>query len=78
MKDVEDAPEDAGLSAIVVGIRMNCKDDFEAIEKGTVRVRRIIHIFKIKAPPRKNKTEIEKMDRKQQYRFIKNKTRENL
>lgn len=77
-KDVEAAPQGAGLSAIMVGIRINSQDDFEAIEKAQYVYDALYSYSKLKLLRDKYKNEIEKMDRKQQYEFVKNKMQENL
>lgn len=77
-KDVEAVPEGAGLSAIMVGIRINSKDDFEAIEKAQYVYDALYSYSTLKLIREKYKKELEKMDRKQQYKFVKNKIQEKL
>ena len=77
-KDVQASPEGTGLSAIMVGIRINSKDDFEAIEKAQYVYDALYTYSKLKLIRDKYKSEIEKMDRKQQYEFVKNKMQEKL
>lgn len=77
-KDVEAAPEGAGLSAIMVGIRINSKDDFEAVEKAQYVYEALYGYSKLKLLRKKYKKEMETMDRKQQYEFAKNKMQEKL
>lgn len=77
-KDVEAVPEGAGLSAIMVGIRINSKDDFEAIAKAQCIYDALYMYSKLKLIREKYKKEMEKMDRKQQYEFVKSKMQEKL
>jgi len=77
-RDVEAAPEGAGLSAIMVGIRLNSKDDFEAIERARCVYDALYAYSKLKLIREKYEKELEKMDRKQQREFIKSKMQEKL
>ena len=77
-RDVEAAPEGAGLDAIMVGVRINCEDDFEAIEEAQCVYDALYAFSKSKLIRDKYKNQIEKMDRKQQYEFVKTKMQENL
>ena len=77
-RDVEAASEGAGLSAIMVGIRINSKDDFEAIERAKYVYDAIYAYSNLKIIRKKYRNEMEKMDRKQRYEFVKKKMKEKL
>jgi len=74
--DRTDAPEAAGLDAIMTGISIAAKDDHEAIEKARPVYDAFYTFCKLKQMREKYKTEIEKMDRKQRREFLKKKLRE--
>jgi len=76
--DVEAASEGAGLSAVMVGIRINSKDDFEAAEKAQSVYDALYAYSKLKLIREKYRNQIEKMDRKKQYEFVRSKMQENL
>ena len=78
--DTEDkklAPESIGLEAIASGSMMIVKDDQEAIEKGRYVYDSLYAYCKLRILREKYKKELEKMDRKQRFEFLKKKTKEN-
>lgn len=64
------APEAAGLDPVMTGISMVAKDDYEAIEKARVVYDALYVNCKLKLLREKHKTEVEKMDRRQQREFL--------
>ena len=70
-RDKEAAPEGAGLSAVMVGIRLNSKDDFEAVEKAEIVYDALYSFAKMKLLYERHRSEMEKMTRKQRYEFFK-------
>jgi len=70
------APEGIGLDAIMTGARFNVKDDFEAVEKAKYVYEALYSYCKFKLLREKYKTELEKMDRKQQIEFLRKKMKE--
>jgi hypothetical protein len=73
------APESVGLNAIATGSMMIIKDDYEAIEKGAYVYDALYAYCKlnlIREPREKHKIELEKMDRKQRFIFLKQKMKE--
>jgi len=70
---METAPEAAGLEAIMTGIGIVSKDDYEAIEKARTVYDALYTNCKLKLIREKYKGEIEKMDRKQRREFLKKK-----
>ena len=73
---MENAPEAAGLEAIMTGIGITAKDDHEAIEKARPVYDALYTNCKLKLIRDKHKDEIEKMDRKQRRKFLKKKLTE--
>jgi len=74
--DTEDkklAPESIGLEAIASGSMMIVKDDREAIEKGKHIYDSLYAYCKLRILREKHKKELEKMDRKQRFEFLKKK-----
>jgi len=72
--DTEDkklAPESIGLEAIASGSMMIVKDDHEAIEKGKYVYDSLYAYCKLRILHKKYKKELEKMDRKQRFEFLK-------
>jgi hypothetical protein len=67
---LEAAPEAAGLDAVMTGISIVAKNDHEAIEKASVAYDALYVNCKLKLLREKHKTEIEKMDRRQQREFL--------
>jgi hypothetical protein len=63
--DKPDAPEAAGLDAVMTGISMAAKDDHEAIEKARSVYDAFYTFCKLRLFRQKYKIEIEKMDRKE-------------
>ena len=74
--DKELAPEGAGLDAIMTGARFNVKDDFEAVEEAAYVYDALYSYCKFKLLREKHKSELAKMDRKQQSEFLKRKMQE--
>jgi len=70
------ALESVGLDAIATGSMMIVKDDNEAIEKGRYVYDSLYAYCKLKLLKAKYKKELERMDRKQQYEFLRKKVRE--
>lgn len=67
------APESVGLDAIATGSMMIVKDDQEAIEKGRYVYDSLYAYCKLRLLREKYKKELEKMDRKQRFEFLKKK-----
>lgn len=74
--DKTSAPEGQGLDAIMTGARFNAKDDFDAVEKAAYVYDALYSYCKFKLLREKYKSELEKMDRKQQSEFLKRKMQE--
>lgn len=70
------APESMGLDAIATGSMMIVKDDYEAIEKGAYVYDSLYAYCKLNLIREKHKIELEKMDRKQRFTFLKQKMKE--
>ncbi len=70
------APESVGLDAIATGSMMIVKDDYEAIEKGAYVYDALYAYCKLNLTREKYKAELEKMDRKQRFPFLKQKMKE--
>lgn len=71
--DKPEAPEGAGLDAVMTGISMAAKDDQEAIGKARPVYDAFYTYCKLKLLQQKHKSEMEKMDRKQRREFLKKK-----
>jgi len=71
--NVEVAPEGIGLSAVMTGMSITSKDDYEAIEKASLVYKALYTYSKLKIIQEKYKSEIEKMDRKSRREFLKEK-----
>ena len=72
--DTEDkklAPESIGLEAIADGSMMIVKDDYEAIEKGKYVYDSLYAYCKLRILRERYRKELEKMDRKQRFEFLK-------
>jgi hypothetical protein len=67
------APEASGLEAIMTGIGIVAKDDYEAIEKAATVYDALYINCKLKLIHEEFKAEILKMDKKQRRGFLKNK-----
>jgi len=67
------ALESVGLDAIATGSMMIVKDDKEAVEKGRYVYDSLYAYCKLKLLQEKYKTELEKMNRKQRYEFLREK-----
>jgi len=70
------APESIGLDAVATGSMMIVKDDYEAIEKGAYVYDALYAYCKLNLIREKYKTELENMDRKQRFTFLKQKMKE--
>jgi len=70
------APEGVGLDAIMTGARFNVKDDFEAVERAEYVYDALYSYCKFKLLREKYKSELEKMNRKQQSEFLRRKMQE--
>jgi len=71
------APESIGLEAIASGSMMIVKDDHEAIEKGRYIYDSLYAYCQLRILREKYKKELEKMDRKQRFEFLKKKMKKN-
>jgi len=67
------APESVGLDAIATGSMMIVKDDQEAIEKGRYVYDSLYAYCKLRLLREEYKKELERMDRKQRFEFLKKK-----
>lgn len=74
--DKAPAPEGLGLDAIMMGARFNAEDDFEAVEKTAYVYDALYSYCKFRLLRERYKSELEKMDRKQQSEFLKRKMQE--
>jgi len=70
------ALESIGLEAIASGSMMIAKDDYEAIEKQTYVYDALYAYCKLRLIKAKYGSEIEKLDRKQRFDFLKRKMKE--
>jgi len=70
------AHEGIGLSAIMTGARFNMEDDFEAVQKAAYVYDALYSYCKLKLLREKYKSELEKMNQKQQNEFLKRKLHE--
>lgn len=73
---LENAPEAAGLEAVMSGFGFASKDDYETIAKAYPVYDAFYSNCKLKLIREKHKAEIEKMDRKQRREFLKKKLME--
>lgn len=71
--DKPEAPEGAGLDAVMTGISMVAKDDYEAIEKARPVYDAFYTFCKMKLLREKYKAKIEKMNRKERREFLRKK-----
>jgi hypothetical protein len=67
------APEAAGLDAVMTGISIASRDDYEAIEKAKTVYDALYTNCKLKLIREKYKDEIDKMDRKKRREFLRKK-----
>jgi hypothetical protein len=67
---MEDAPEAAGLEAVMTGLGIVSKDDHETIAKASQVYDALYNNCKLKMIREKHRAEIEKMDRKQRREFL--------
>ncbi|MGB9134756.1 MAG: chromate resistance protein ChrB domain-containing protein [Candidatus Bathyarchaeia archaeon] len=72
-KDAEAAPEGAGLSAVMIGIRLNSGNDFEAVEKAREVYEALYAYSKSEIVKEKYEKGLEGLDGRQQRAFIKEK-----
>lgn len=72
-KDVKTAPEGAGLSAIMIGIRLNSENDFDAVDKAKEVYEALYAYSKSKIVKEKYRREMEKLDSRQQHAFVREK-----
>jgi len=72
----ETAPEAAGLEAVMTGISIAAKDDYEAIEEARPVYDALYINCKLRLIREKHRSEIEKMDRKQRREFLRKKLQE--
>ena len=70
------APESVGLDAVATGSMMIVKSDQEAIEKGRYVYDSLYAYCKLKLLREKYKTQLEKMNRKERYEFLREKIKE--
>jgi hypothetical protein len=70
---MEAAPEAAGLEAVMTGLGITSKDDYEIIAKASQVYDALYTNCKLKLIREKHKTEIEKLDRKQRREFLRKK-----
>ncbi len=73
---METAMEAAGLEAIMTGIGIDSKDDHEAIQKASLVYDALYTNCRLKLIHDSHKSEIEKLDRRAQREFLKNKLNE--
>lgn len=71
--DKPEAPEGPGLDAVMTGISMTAKDDYEAIEKARTVYDAFYANCKLKLLREKYRTQVEKMDRKERREFFRKK-----
>jgi hypothetical protein len=71
--DEPGAPEAAGLDAVMTGISMTARDDYDAIDKASVVYDALYTFCKLKLICEKYKTEIEKLDRGRRREFLRRK-----
>jgi len=72
------APEGIGLDAIMTGIRLNAKDDFEAIQKAKIVYDSLYSYCKFKIIRKKYSKELEQMTHKQQIDFLHERMQEKI
>jgi hypothetical protein len=70
---IEAAPEAAGLEAVMTGLGITSKDDYETIAKASPLYDALYTNCKLKLIREKYKAEIEKLDRKDRREFLKKK-----
>ena len=73
---MEMAPEAAGLEAVMTGLGIASKDDYETIAKASPVYDALYTNCKLKLIREKFKAEIEKLDRKERREFLKKKLKE--
>ncbi len=73
----EISAEGAGLSAIMDGISLVAKDDFEAIRNASLVYDALYNYCKIELMREKFKSELGKMDKKERRKFLKQKLKES-
>ena len=72
----KEAPEGAGLSAVMTGISIAARDDHEAIKNASSVYDALYTYSKLELLREQSKSEIEKMDRRQRREFLKKKLME--
>jgi diphthamide biosynthesis methyltransferase len=70
---LETTPEAAGLEAVMTGLGIMSKDDYETIAKASPVYDAFYTNCKLKLIREKHKAEIEKMDRKKRREFLREK-----
>jgi len=65
----------AGLEAIATGAMYIVKDDYEALEKGSFVYDALYAYYQLKLLREKFKEQLDKMNRKEQYEFLRSKIR---
>ena len=73
---METAPEAAGLEAVMTGLGIVSRDDYETIAKATPVYDALYTNCRLKLIQEKHKAEMEKMDRKERREFLKKKLQE--
>ena len=73
---MEAAPEAAGLEAVMTGLGIVSKDDYETIAKATPVYDALYTHCKLKLIREKHKAQIEKMDRKERREFLRSKLKD--
>ncbi len=72
------APEGTGLDAIMTGIRLNAKDDFEAVQKARIVYDSLYSCCKLRILREKYSDELKQLSHKQQTDFLRGKMREKI
>lgn len=73
--DTQVAPEGIGLNAIMTGARFNVGNDFEAVDRAAYVYEALYSYCKLRLLQNRYKDELEKMTRKQQAEFLREKMR---
>jgi len=76
LRDYSESLEGAGLDAVMIGLRYNSKDDYEAVEKATIVYDALYTYCKVKLLRKKYADELASMDKKSQRLFLLEKLRE--
>ena len=67
------APEGIGLDAVMTGIRLNAKDDYEAVQRAKIVYDALYSCCKSRIIREKYGNELKRMDHKQQTEFLREK-----